>query len=133
MTKRYATTYSTGYTEQSSSPYEARSFHYYDEEQTFALSGKPVTAADFYAAVDAAIEAAFHKKNTTHKLISVQHGVTPFARVTKWVRRSEPAALADLAALDAALARDHAAHQRAERAPDVSFAQAMVAVGEALL
>lgn len=44
-----------------------------------------------------------------------------------------PATLADLAALDAALARDHAAHQRAERAPDASFAQAIAAVGEALL
>ena len=87
MAKRYATTYSNGYTEQSSSPHEARNFHYFDDAQTFALSGKPVSAAEFYAAVDAAIGAAWVKKNETHKQISVQHGVTPFARVTKWVRR----------------------------------------------
>lgn len=42
-----------------------------------------------------------------------------------------PAMLADLAALDAALSRDHAAHARAER--DQAFQLALAAVGEALL
>lgn len=87
MTKRYATTYSNGYAEETSSPHEAQSFQYYDDAQTFALSGKQVSATEFYAAVKSGVEAAFEKKNKTHKPISVQHGVTPFARVTKWVRR----------------------------------------------
>lgn len=46
---------------------------------------------------------------------------------------SAPAMLADLAALDAALSRDHAAQARAESAPAASFALALAAVGEALL
>lgn len=87
MAKRYSTTYSNGYTEQSSDPHEAWNFPNYDDAQTFALSGKPASAAEFYAAAKSAIQAAWDKKNETHKLISVQHGVTPFARVTKWVRR----------------------------------------------
>lgn len=39
----------------------------------------------------------------------------------------------DLAALDAALARDAADQTRAERTPAVTFTQALAAVGEALL
>jgi ribose 5-phosphate isomerase RpiB len=87
MTKRYATTYSNGYTEETSLPYEARSFQHYDDAQTFALSGKPVSAAEFYAAVDAALAARWAKKNETHKLVRVLHGSSVASYVTKWVRK----------------------------------------------
>ncbi len=85
--KRFATTLSNGHTMESSSPHEAQNFQHYDAVQTFALSGKPATAAEFYAATSAGVQAAFDKKNTTHKIVSVQHGATHLGRVTKWVRR----------------------------------------------
>ncbi len=87
MTKRYSTTLSNGHVMESSSAHEAHNFQHYDAAQTFALSGKPVSAAEFRAAVDSAIEAAWAKKLETHKRVNVQHGATHLARVTKWVRR----------------------------------------------
>ena len=87
MTKRYATTYSNGHTVQSSSAHEARNFIHYDEAQKFHLSGKPVSASEFFAAVDDAVQAAWDKKNETHKLIRVLHGSSAASYVKKWVRR----------------------------------------------
>ena len=87
MAKRYATTYSNGYAIESSNAHEARNFVNYDDAQKFFLSGKQVGAAEFFAAVDAAVQVAWDKKSETHKLVSVQHGATQFGRVNKWVRR----------------------------------------------
>jgi ribose 5-phosphate isomerase RpiB len=87
MAKRYATTYSNGCAIESSSAHEARNFVNHDDAQKFFLSGKQVGAAEFFAAVDTAVQAAWDKKSETHKRVSVQHGATQFGRVTKWVRR----------------------------------------------
>lgn len=87
MAKRYATTYSNGHTVETSSAHEAASWICYDDEQIFALSGKPVSAAEFYAVVDAAIAAAWSKKNETHKRVRVLHGSSVANYVEKWVRR----------------------------------------------
>jgi hypothetical protein len=85
--KRYATTYSSGHTVESSSPYEAFNWQHHDEEQKFFLSGKPVTSADFYAAIQLARDAAFDKKNKTHKQVRVLHGSSVACYVTKWIPR----------------------------------------------
>jgi hypothetical protein len=87
MAKRYATTYSSGYTEQSSSPHEAVNWGNYDDAQTFALAGKPVSAAEFYAAARAGVQAAWDKKLETHKRVQVLHGNSVACYVEKWVRR----------------------------------------------
>lgn len=87
MTKRYATTYSNGQTFETSSCHAARNIINYDDQQTFALSGVPVSAEEFYAAANERAAELFSKKCETHKQISVQHGATQFGRVTKWVRR----------------------------------------------
>lgn len=87
MTKRYATTYSNGFTFETSSCHGARNIINYDDQQTFALSGVPVTAKEFYAAANAHVEELFDKKLTTHKRVSIQHGATHLSRVEKWVRR----------------------------------------------
>ena len=86
MTKRYATTYSNGHTVETSSPHEAFNFRNYDG-QTFALAGKPASAVEFYAAVRVAIDAAWAKKNETHKQVRVLYGSSTGCYVTKWVRR----------------------------------------------
>ena len=87
MAKRYSTTYSNGHTVETSRAHEANCWINYDDQQTFSLSGKQVAAEEFYAAVRAAVEAAFDKKNETHKQISVLHGSSAASYVTKWVRR----------------------------------------------
>ena len=88
MAKRYSTTYSTGHVQETSSAHEARNFCHYDDKQMFRLAGKEVSAVEFFAAVDAAIEAAWEKKNMTHKQVRVLHGSSVASYVTKWVRRS---------------------------------------------
>ena len=85
--KRYATTYSNGVTVESSSAHEANNFGNYDDAQTFRLAGVPVTAAAFFAATAAAMQAAWDKKAETHRRVSVQHGATHLSRVEKWVRK----------------------------------------------
>lgn len=85
--KRYATTYSNGHTVESSSAHEANNFGNYDDAQTFRLAGAPVTAAEFFAATTAAMQAAWDKKSETHRRVSVQHGATHLSRVEKWVRK----------------------------------------------
>lgn len=87
MTKRYATTYSNGHAVESSSAHEAMNWANVDDEQTFALSGKPVSAADFYAAANDAVQQAWNKKSVTHKRVTVLHGSSVASYVTKWVKR----------------------------------------------
>jgi hypothetical protein len=85
--KRYTTTYSNGHTEETSQWYEANQWVNYDDEQKFFLSGKPVTSVEFYAAVQQAREAAFDKKNKTHKQVRVLYGSSAACYVTKWIPR----------------------------------------------
>jgi hypothetical protein len=85
--KRYATTYSSGHTVESSSPYEAFNWQHHDDNQKFFLSGKSVTAVEFYAAIQQARDVAFDKKNKTHKQVRVLYGSSFANYVTKWVRR----------------------------------------------
>lgn len=87
MAKRYATTYSNGHTADTSSPHEANNFVNYGDGQTFTLSGKPVTDEEFFAAVRDAIDAAWDKKNLTHKRVRVLHGSSVASYVHKWVPR----------------------------------------------
>jgi len=87
MTKRYSTTYSNGHTVETSSPHEARNFVNYDAAQTFRLSGRDVSASNFFAAANEACVAAWDKKNETHKRVCVLHGSSIGCYVTKWVRR----------------------------------------------
>jgi len=87
MSKRYATTYSNGHTAETSSAHEANNFGNYDDAQTFRIAGVAVSAAEFFAATEAAMQAAWDKKAQTHRRVSVQHGATHLARVEKWVRR----------------------------------------------
>lgn len=87
MTARYATTYSTGYTFETSSCHAARNVINYDDQQKFFLSGKQVSAKEFYAAANARAEELFAKKCETHKQVRVLHGSSSLGYVTKWVRR----------------------------------------------
>ena len=83
--KRYSTTYSNGHTVESSSAFEAFNWSKQDDQQTFALSGKPVSAAVFHSAVNKATQAYYDKKNQTHKQVRVLHGSSVASYVTKWV------------------------------------------------
>lgn len=87
MVKRYSTTYSNGHTDESSSAHAAINWINYDDQQTFALSGKTVTAEEFYAAANAAVDAAWDKKNETHKRVRVLHGSSAASYVEKWIPR----------------------------------------------
>jgi hypothetical protein len=88
VAKRYATIYSNGHKEESSLACEARNFRNYGDGQSFELSGKPVTPDAFFAAVDAAMDAAHQKKLGTHKQVRVLYGNSATCYVTKWVRRA---------------------------------------------
>jgi hypothetical protein len=85
--KRFSTTLSNGHALESSAPHEARNWTHFDAAQTFALAGKPVDAATFYAAVEAGCDAWEAKKAETHKRVRVLHGSSVLGRVTKWVRK----------------------------------------------
>jgi hypothetical protein len=87
MAKRYATTYSTGLVFETSSCHEANNIVCYDDQQKFALSGVPVSAEDFYAAANQAVNEAWEKKSKTHKRVRVLYGSSAASYVTKWVRR----------------------------------------------
>jgi hypothetical protein len=87
MAKRYATTYSNGHAAETSSPHEAMNFVNYDDAQTWRVAGKQVTVAEFFAAVRAAVDAAWDKKNQTHKRVRVLHGNSAACYVTKWIPR----------------------------------------------
>jgi hypothetical protein len=87
MPKRYATTYSNGHAVETSSPHEAMNFCNYDDAQTWRVAGKVVTAVEFFAAARAAVDAAWDKKNQTHKRVRVLHGNSVACYVNKWVPR----------------------------------------------
>ena len=87
MTKRYATTYSNGFTQETSSAHEATNFINYDDGQVFKLAGKEVAADEFFSAAQAAVDAAWEKKNATHKRVRVLHGTSVASYVNKWVKR----------------------------------------------
>ena len=87
MSKRYATIYSNGQTAETSSAHEAHNFGNYGDAQTFRLAGAPVSAAEFFAATAAAVQAAWDKKAETHIRVSVQRGATHLGRFEKWVRK----------------------------------------------
>lgn len=87
MAKRYSTTYSNGHTVETSRPHEANCWINYDDQQIFRLSGNVVTAEEFYFAVLKAVEAAWDKKNETHKRVRVLHGSSAANYVEKWIPR----------------------------------------------
>jgi hypothetical protein len=88
--KRYATTYSNGHTAQTSLAHEANNIQNFDDAQAFFLSGKPVTAQEFYAAAQQAINAKLAKKEQTHKKVRVLHGSSAGSYVYKWVPLYNP-------------------------------------------
>lgn len=85
--KKYSTVYSNGYAQETSSPHEAINWVCYDDQQTFALAGKPVTSEEFFAAVRAAVQQAWDKKSETHKRVRVLHGSSVASYVEVWTRR----------------------------------------------
>jgi hypothetical protein len=87
MTKRYSTTYSNGHTEETSSAVDANHFQNYDEAQTFRLSGKDVSAAEFFFSTRTAMQAAWDKKAETHKRVRVLYGSSAACYVEKWIRK----------------------------------------------
>lgn len=87
MTKRYSTTYSTGYTVETSSPHEANNWVNYDDAQKFFLSGKPASVEEFFAAARESIQAKWDKKLETHKRVRVLYGSSVACYVEKWVQK----------------------------------------------
>lgn len=87
MTKRYATILSTGYKYETSSCHMARNWINYDDQQQFFLSGKQVSAKEFYTAADDHVEELFSKKLETHKRVRVLYGSSAASYVYKWVPR----------------------------------------------
>lgn len=85
--KRYATTLSNGHRIETSSCHEAQNIQNYDNQQTFELAGKLVTAVEFFAAARTAVDAAWAKKEQTHRRARVRHGSSAGCYVEKWVRR----------------------------------------------
>ena len=83
--KRYATTYSNGHTAETSFAYEASNIQNFGNAQVFFLSGKPVTAQEFYATAQQALDAKLAKKEQTHKKVRVLHGSSAGCYVYKWV------------------------------------------------
>ena len=85
--KRYSTTYSNGHTVETSIPHEAANWQNYGNGQQFFLSGKLVSATNFYAVLNDAKQAYFDKKNQTHKQVRMLHGASVANYVTKWIAR----------------------------------------------
>ena len=83
--KRYATTYNNGHHVETSLAYEAINIQNFDDAQAFFLSGKPVTAQEFYAAARQVLDAKLAKKEQTHKKVRVLHGSSAGSYVHKWV------------------------------------------------
>lgn len=88
MAKAFAKIYSNGYTAEfrATDWAEAGSGGYIPGTRYF-LRGKEVSWEEFNSAIDAARNAWWDKKESTHKKISVQHGVLPTSRVFIWVRK----------------------------------------------
>jgi hypothetical protein len=87
MAKRYATKYSNGHSVETSSPHEAYNFRNCEDEQKFFLSGKEVSASDFFSAVRESTQRALNKKMETHKRVRVLYGSSAGCYVEKWVRK----------------------------------------------
>lgn len=88
MAKRFTINYANGFTQEFSAAqcYEANNTQNSGTE-TYMLSGQPVGAGEFYAAVDAACAAKLAKKEETHKRVKVLYGSSAACYVTKWVRK----------------------------------------------
>jgi len=88
MAKRYTTIYSSGHKEETSHWAEAFNLPVQLEDgQRWFLSGKEVTVQEFRDAAGAAGDAAYEKKNKTHKEVRVLYGNSAACYVTKWVPR----------------------------------------------
>jgi hypothetical protein len=88
--KRYAITYSNGYSFETSLAHEANNIQNFDDAQAFFLSGKPVTAQEFYATARQALDAKLAKKEQTHKKVRKLHGSSVGCYVYKWVPLYNP-------------------------------------------
>ncbi|MGV0982353.1 MAG: hypothetical protein ACOYB0_08335 [Polynucleobacter sp.] len=88
MAYRYAIEYTTGMRQEFSANlfYEAKQCQNY-EGARFFLSGVEVDAAAWFADIDAREQAAYDRKNKTHKRVRVLHGASVACYVTKWVKR----------------------------------------------
>jgi len=53
----------------------------------FFFVGKEVSAQDWFTLVYAAVDAAWDKKNLTHKRVKVLYGSSAACYIEKWVRR----------------------------------------------
>lgn len=88
MAKAFAKTYSNGYTDEfRATDWAAAGNGGYVPGTRYFVRGKEVSWEEFDSAVDAARNAWWDKKESTHKKISVQHGVLPTSRVSIWVRK----------------------------------------------
>ena len=83
--KRYTTKLSNGHIIETSLAHEASNIQNFDDAQIFFLSGKPVTAQEFYAAAQQANDAKLAKKEQTHKKVRVLYGNSVASYVNKWV------------------------------------------------
>lgn len=87
MAKRFATTYSNGFTQETSNVNEAFNFMMMEETQKFFLKGVEVSYDDFYQECVQLRDAAYAKKCETHKKVVVLHGSSVASYVTKWVKK----------------------------------------------
>lgn len=85
--KRFATTYPNGHCESSSSCHEANNFQNFGANQQFFLFGKAVAPEAFFLAVAEAVEAAWAKKNETHRRAKVLFGASVASRTEVWIKR----------------------------------------------
>jgi len=85
--KRYSVRYSSGHICESSNPNEAVNWHNQEDGQRYMIKGVDVSPEVFFADVVKVREAAFNKKNATHKQVRVLHGSSATCYVTKWVAR----------------------------------------------
>jgi hypothetical protein len=88
--KRYTTKLSNGHIIETSLAHEASNIQNFDDAQAFFLSGKAVTAQEFYAAAQQALDAKLTKKEQTHKKVRVLYGSSAGSYVYKWVELYNP-------------------------------------------
>jgi len=88
MATKYAVEYANGHRDEftASQCHQAKQVSNYDGTRFF-LADAEVTGEVWFAAVHAAIDAAWDKKNQTHKRVRVLHGTSVACYVEKWVRR----------------------------------------------
>lgn len=85
--KRYATSYPNGAKIETSSADEAFNFRFTQDGQQFFIRGTLVTSTEFFRVVCEARDAAWAKKEQTHKRVKVLHGSSGACYVEKWVRK----------------------------------------------